>query len=102
MRKLSVMIVACLLSLPLGGCVTDGRLGGQIKISPRVEAPKLPEPPSRYAECRHLVPVPDQEMSDSQLVAFAARLRKSEVGKSRCLDGLLNWYAGVARAYGPK
>lgn len=63
----------------------------------------LPYAPSHYVTCfSKLSTIPIGSLTRDKVVLLVAELRKSELAKSQCGKDLLDWYARVRVAYGPK
>lgn len=88
------------LAMALAGCVHNN----SVTINPRVDAPRLPPVPARLLSgpCRELVKIPQKPLSSKELVALLAKVRASEVYKSRCGKDFEAWYGKVRSSFGPK
>jgi|SRR5581483_3750781 len=64
---------------------------------------KLPHAPAHYAACfSKLTAIPIGSLTREKVIELVARLRQSELAKSRCGKDLRDWYDTVRVAYAPK
>jgi hypothetical protein len=82
------------LTLLLGACTPTA------KIDPRIDKPRLPAIPAEITACWPTVEIPAKDMSSDELVSLLAKVRKSEVYKSKCGRRFEAWYGSVRKNYG--
>jgi hypothetical protein len=67
------------------------------------EPATLPPIPARIEQClAKLTEIPVKDMDGEELVRLLAKVRTSEVNKTRCGRDLKTWYEGVRSDFGPK
>lgn len=67
---------------------------------PRVALPRAPQ---YYRDCfAKVTAIPANQITRDQVVQLVAKLRKSELGMSKCGKDLLAWYDKIVATYGRK
>jgi hypothetical protein len=67
------------------------------------EPSQLPPFPARIEVClAKLTDIPVKDMDGEELVRLLAKVRTSEVQKTRCGRDIKTWYEGVRADFGPK
>jgi len=91
LKKIAIVVFAASVSLPLYGCVTNGNAGA---------GTKLPKAPAYYMSCfNKLTDIPAGTLTRQDVVRLVAKLRNSELAKTRCGKDLLAWYDQVRTSF---
>jgi hypothetical protein len=97
LRKFAIGFVAALAWLALAAGT-----GCDMKNTPDPRV-ALPQAPQYYRDCfAKVTAIPATQITRDQVVQLVAKLRKSELGLSKCGKDLLAWYDKVVATYGRK